>query len=87
MIYLITENFVSEKSDPMKTSDYITEDLLFELNSDGKFSSADVLLMRKWMLGENAVIDSSAADMDDNSKVNIADYVQLMNILLNIQER
>ncbi len=34
MIYLITENFVSEKSDPMKTSDYITEDLLFELKKE-----------------------------------------------------
>ncbi len=34
VIRLDISNFVSEKSDPMKTSDYITEDLLFELKKE-----------------------------------------------------
>ena len=34
VIRLDISNFVSEKSDPMKTDDYITEDLLFELKKE-----------------------------------------------------
>ena len=34
VIRLDISNFVSEKSDPMKTGDYITEDLIFELKKE-----------------------------------------------------
>ncbi len=57
--------------------------LMGDVNADGVISSADALMMKKWMLGNDKLTDEDAADFDGNEIINIYDMIMLKNLLIN----
>lgn len=54
-----------------------------DVNSDGELSTADLVMLQKWLLSSEPLTDSSAADMNKDGKVNIYDMVFMRKELLN----
>ena len=48
-----------------------------DLNGDGKIDKTDCELMKKYIINNLAVIDKTAADMNNYGKINILDSIQL----------
>lgn len=53
-----------------------------DLNSDGSVSAADLVMMTQYMLGRDVAADLSAADMNNDSVVNVADVIELKSELI-----
>ncbi len=56
--------------------------LLGDLNGDKKVNSTDLSLLKRYILGQNVIIDIDAADLNGDKKINSADYSQLKRNLL-----
>ena len=65
------------------TSGTQTKKMSGDLNSDGILSSADILMMVHWMLGNGEITDMAAGDFDNNDSINIYDFIMLKNLFLN----
>jgi hypothetical protein len=53
-----------------------------DANADGRLSVSDALMMRRWLFnGDRAPTCLDSADVDDDSAVNIADFIHLLNYL------
>ena len=50
-----------------------------DLNADGKLNSADAVVLQKYVLGlaDSGLKDTSAADMNNNGRINIADLCMI----------
>ena len=48
-----------------------------DVNADGTFSIADLVLTRKWLLGSEGtkLVNRKAADMNEDGKINVFDYI------------
>lgn len=44
-----------------------------DVNANGTFSIADIVMMQKWLVGAGTITDKTAGDMDGNNKLNIFD--------------
>ena len=54
-----------------------------DIDLNGKFNSADVLLLQKWLLGtETDLPDQKAGDLKEDGKLNIADLCAMKQELL-----
>ncbi len=56
-----------------------------DVNSDGVFSMADIVLMQKWLVGEKdaKLVDSSAGDLSEDGKLNVFDLSMMKQIIAN----
>ena len=55
-----------------------------DVNADGEFSIADVVLLQKWLLAvpEIELADWKAADLNKNNRLDIADFCLMKEKLL-----
>ena len=58
-----------------------------DVNSDGKFNVADLVLMQKWLLAvpETVLPDWNAGDMDSNNRLDVFDVILMRQELADIQ--
>ncbi len=56
----------------------------YDVNADGIFNSADIIMMQKFLLGAGALTDSKAGDMDGNDIINIVDVCLIKEALLEL---
>ena len=52
-----------------------------DVNGDGVLNTKDIVLMKKYLLGEATDIDADGADMNGDQKINVADMIYLTGIL------
>ena len=66
-------------------SDEVTETLEGDVNVDGKFNIADVVLLQKWLLNvpNTQLANWRAADLCKNSKLNTLDLCLMKHKLIN----
>ena len=64
-----------------------TEELKGDVNADGKFDSTDVIVLQKWLLGDNETEPDNikAADFSDDDKIAIVDLCLMKNELIEKQ--
>lgn len=57
-----------------------------DISFDEKINSADILLLKNYMLGisELSEEDTPYADMDDDGKISVADFVKIKSIILSV---
>ncbi len=79
----MTCSFTVNKSDPVTP---IKPVVMGDVNYDGEFSAADLIMMKKWMLGmqDAELINSWAGDFTEDGKLNIADFCLMKEALLGI---
>ena len=46
-----------------------------DVNSDGSFNIADLVMLQKWLLGSGSLTDWQAADYDNNGMIDVVDLV------------
>lgn len=54
-----------------------------DVNGDGEFSVADVVMLQKWLIGDGELTDSASADVCNDFVLNVIDLIILKNMLLN----
>ncbi len=70
---------ITSKGGAVKTADICTVENVYgervrgDVNADGSFTLADIVMLRKWLVGAGSINDMEAGDMDENGKVNILD--------------
>lgn len=53
-----------------------------DVNADGVFSVADIVMMQKWLLAAGAISDWQAGDMDGSGGLDVVDLVLMKRLLL-----
>lgn len=53
-----------------------------DVDSDGKLTVSDVIMLKNWFLNGGKLSDIKAADLDENGAVNIADFCLLKNEII-----
>ena len=55
-----------------------------DVNADGKFDTADIVLMQKWLLAvpDTRLADADAGDLDENGTLDIVDLALMKRELL-----
>lgn len=57
-----------------------------DVNCDGRVDVYDFILLRKWYLDKDIVVNTKAVDFDGSGELNIADLVSIQKFLLNAKE-
>lgn len=60
----------------------VKPEIIGDVNVDGQFSIADLIMLQKWLVGAGDITDINAADADKNESVNIFDLSILKDLLL-----
>ena len=60
----------------------IVKNNLGDVNSDGSFSAADIVMMQKWLLNSGEITDWKNGDMDGNNTLDIFDLYIMKHQLL-----
>ena len=77
------QTVITETAAAIAAKVQITEPVRGDLNADGKLDLSDVILLQKWLLGEDVTIaDRQAADCDGSGRLNAADLTLLKRMLL-----
>ncbi len=50
-----------------------SESVRGDVNADGSFSAADVVMLRKWLLGSGKITDSATGDLCEDGKLDAFD--------------
>ncbi len=58
--------------------------IIGDVNNDGEFSSADLVMMHKFLISDGELINWEAGDLCRDSVINIYDLVMMRKLLLNI---
>ncbi len=58
-------------------------DVKGDVNGDGKFTVADVVMLQNWFAAENEVTVWEKGDLDENNIVNVFDVILMRRLLLN----
>ncbi|MBE6847325.1 MAG: beta-mannosidase [Ruminococcus sp.] len=53
-----------------------------DVNADGNFSLADVVMLQKWIIKRGNITDWQAGDLDDNQQLTAADLTEMKKMLL-----
>ncbi len=53
-----------------------------DVNADGEFSIADVVMMQKWLLGSGSLTDWEAGDVYDDTRINVFDLCLMKKLLI-----
>ena len=53
-----------------------------DVNADGNFSLADVVMLQKWIIKHGNITDWQAGDLDDNQQLTAADLTEMKKMLL-----
>lgn len=70
------QKFILEPvADPNKT-------VIGDVNADGKFTIADIVMMQKFLLGAGTLIDQNAGDLCDDGKINIFDLSAMKSLII-----
>ncbi|MDE6034364.1 MAG: dockerin type I repeat-containing protein, partial [Ruminococcus sp.] len=62
-----------------------TADCTGDVNADGKFNVADVVLLQKWLLAVSNVTlpDWKAADLCEDNKIDVFDMIEMRKLIVN----
>lgn len=70
------QKFILEPvADPNKT-------VIGDVNADGKFTIADIVMMQKFLLGAGTLMDWNAGDLCKDSKINIFDLSAMKSLII-----
>lgn len=72
------EYYYTEKEDISEIPDKVIGDV----NADGRFSAADVVMMQKWLLNAGELTDWTAGDLCEDKKIDIFDLVLMKKLLI-----
>lgn len=53
-----------------------------DVNADGEFSAADIIMLTKWLVTEGTVIDWKAGDLNEDSRLNVIDLTLMKRMYL-----
>ena len=59
----------------------IDESVAGDVNSDGQFSIADIVMLQKWLLNAGDIIDMDAADVSEDGVINIFDLCLMKDMI------
>ena len=59
-----------------------SESVVGDVNADGEFSVADVVMMQKWLLSAGSLIDWKAGDLYDDDKIDAFDLLLMKRLLI-----
>lgn len=54
----------------------------YDVNKDGSFTAADIVMMQKWLLGMGDLTDAAAGDACEDGKLNVLDLCAMKRTLL-----
>ncbi|MDE6671427.1 MAG: lysophospholipase [Ruminococcus sp.] len=54
-----------------------------DVNSDGKFDIADLVMLQKWLLGSGNLTDWHAGDLDKNNIIDVFDLCMMRKLIIN----
>ncbi len=60
----------------------LSESIIGDVNTDGKFSVADVVMMQKWLLCQGNLVDWKAGDLYEDNKINVFDLSLMKQLLI-----
>lgn len=58
------------------------ETLRGDVNADGTFSIADIVMLQKWLVQNGSILDWKAGDLNEDHQLNSADLIQMKRMLL-----
>ncbi|MDD7556194.1 glycoside hydrolase family 97 catalytic domain-containing protein [Ruminococcus sp.] len=58
------------------------ETLRGDVNADGTFSIADIVMLQKWLVQNGSILDWKAGDLNEDRQLNSADLIQMKRMLL-----
>lgn len=61
-----------------------SEPLVGDVNADGRFSVADVVMMQKWLLGSGGLTDWKAGDLYQDDRIDVFDLCIMKRMLVRI---
>lgn len=61
--------------------------VLGDVNADGKFSIADLIMLQKWLVNAGEINDWEAGDLNQDVKINIADLCLMKQMLMEQTEK
>ena len=81
-----TTTSVTTTTSPAVTTTVTTEtqpaDVIGDINNDGKVETADIVLLKKYLLKQDELVDYKAGDLDKDGKINVFDFIILKRIIL-----
>ncbi len=60
----------------------LSESVIGDVNADGKFTVADVVMMQKWILGSDDMTDWKSGDLHKNGVIDVFDLVMMKQYLV-----
>lgn len=80
--YKMTDSLLNEQL--LKIRDkYLPQDVQGDINTDGTFTVADVVILQKWLLYSGSLSNWEAADMCEDGRLNVFDLCIMKKELLN----
>ena len=58
------------------------DEVIGDVNADGEFGVADVVLMRRFILGDGALVDRKAGDLDGDKRLDAFDLALMRELLI-----
>ena len=56
-----------------------------DCNSDGQFTVADIIMLQRWLINGNTLVDDwQAADLSEDGRLNTMDLVLMKRKLINL---
>ena len=85
LYFVYSDQGVSMQAWRFTESSEPSERRMGDVNADGKFDIADVVLLQKWLLAvpDTKLADWKAGDLDDNGRLNSIDLTLIKRKLLN----
>lgn len=64
------------------SAETVPQKIIGDVNADGKFSVADVVMMQKFLLGSGELIDWAAGDFCEDEKIDAFDMVMMRKLII-----
>lgn len=71
-----SQKFIIEPSSTEKKT------VIGDVNADGKFTIADILMMQKFLLGSGNLTDWKAGDLCEDERIDVFDMVMMRNLII-----
>ncbi len=66
----------------LEPSSEIVNQVIGDVNADGEFSVADLVMMQKFILGDSDLTDWKAGDLQEDGIINVLDLVKMKELLI-----